>query len=441
MGLINDKRNVFTTIGAYNSLKENLDLPDPTNVFSSINNKKDVLPFLLDVLKVSVGTDGLKELTGEMVTNMTTQIEPKLKTSLRKQVTDFNSGNALPQSFFGGIEVPVKNIDIYGKLKINPASDEGSLLYNNNTPNFDKSAYQAIQNAGTDVTFGNLIINYNSSRDSFIFKPTPESSTGTIGNWFNSFIGGINILDKKEFLTKVLDGFYGSLSKKTGKSLKQLKNELMLNKYLENIDVDGYEIPAHEYADIDDIAQQIANGVRLYDMGCGLMEVSLPFSGFNETVTDVFNSTSPYANANTLEQTINKSAGNNEDVQTRINNNKQTIRDNFFERLLKLILNIIIQSLILTPQVRAILIIRDGIINNGVPRIGNIWDNIKQEIDSIRTLIKCLGDDIKKIIYEFIFNLIVTFLIALLKPIIVKIIREKINQYLGVLKSLVSSKL
>ena len=65
MGLIDNKKNVFTTIGAYTSLQQSGTLPNPTNVFPSINNKKDIVPYLLDVLKVVVGSNALQELTGQ----------------------------------------------------------------------------------------------------------------------------------------------------------------------------------------------------------------------------------------------------------------------------------------------------------------------------------------------------------------------------------------
>lgn len=438
MGLLNDKRNVFTTIGAYNSLKENLDLPDPTNLYPSINNKQEVVPFLLDVLKVITGTDGLKQLTGEMVTNMTIEIEPKLKSSLRKQLTDFNSGDGLPSSFSSGIEVPVKNIDTYGKFKIKPTSDAGSLLYDENIQTFDKLAYQAIQNEGTDTNFGNLTMNYNSTSDAFTFKPTPDSANGTIGNWFNEFLGGIIILNKKDFITNVLNGFYGSMSNELGKTQEQLVTELTINKSVEDVtETDTFEISQNDLADINERARQIADGIMLYDLGCGLMEVSLPFSGLTEVVKNIVNSSSPHYISNQLEGTINTSAGDNEATQIKINNNKETIRDNFFQRLIRLIINTIIQALVLVPQVRTLFALRSAFINNGIPQIGNP----KDDLENFETMIKCLNEDIKKMINEFIFSLILTFLIALLQPIIIKIIKEKINQYIGVLKSLISSKL
>ena len=46
-----------------------------------------------------------------------------------------------------------------------------------------------------------------------------------------------------------------------------------------------------------------------------------------------------------------------------------------------------------------------------------------------------------RLINEFIFNLIKKFLVALLKPLILKIIKEKINQFTDIIKSLIPAKI
>ena len=60
MSLADNKRSIFTTIGSYNSLMEQGDGLLQTDLFSSINNKDDIVPFLLDVLKTVVPTSRLK---------------------------------------------------------------------------------------------------------------------------------------------------------------------------------------------------------------------------------------------------------------------------------------------------------------------------------------------------------------------------------------------
>ncbi len=61
MSLADNKRSIFTTIGSYSSLIEEGKRPRQSDLFPSINNKDDIVPFLLDVLKTVAGTEVLKE--------------------------------------------------------------------------------------------------------------------------------------------------------------------------------------------------------------------------------------------------------------------------------------------------------------------------------------------------------------------------------------------
>ena len=181
MGLIDDKKNVFTTIGAYTSLAEENDLSDLTNIFTSINNKQDIVPFLLDVLKVVVGTTALEQLTGELFTNFADGVEPTLKEAVKKQLIQYNAGSPITGTTFhtNGIAIDAKDIDLFGKLKSTPNSDVGSLLYDTTNPNFDLSAYDAIVAEGTPVDFNNLEITYDSLLDQLVFKTTGNTQNSS----------------------------------------------------------------------------------------------------------------------------------------------------------------------------------------------------------------------------------------------------------------------
>lgn len=431
MGLIDQKRNVFTTIGAYTSLEQAGKLPDPTNLFPSINNKKDVVPYLLDVLKVVVGSNALQELTGQLFTKFVDSAEPTLKTAVKKQVVQYNSGQPLPGTFISGISVPVKDIDIFSKLKTNPNSASGSLLYSNNANTFDNKAYSAILNAGTDITFGNLIMNYNATTDSFTFKPTVVSAGDNIGKWLTDFVDGTEIIDKKTFISNVMNAFYGTITKNQGKTTEQVYQELLVNKLIEQLinDDDSFEISPEDYEALLQLAEQMVNGVVYYDMGCGIMPASLPLSGLTSLITNISGSTDPFYVGNQVNATIDESTVNTPEVAEA---NKQTVKDGFFQRIIKLITQILANLVTLSPQIRTLLAISTSFQNNGVPQIGNPMDDLKKS----RIYLNCVIKDAMKMINRFIFNLVITFLMALLNPVIRKIIREKINQYVGILKSL-----
>jgi hypothetical protein len=140
MGLRDDKKKIFTTISSYTSMMQSINATDTTNIFPSINNQKDIVPFLLDTMKVILGTDALQQTVGQLFTKFVDKIEPTLKTALKKQVTQFNANDPLPNSFTTGISVKVKDIDIAGKLKTNPNSQGGSLLYDTVNLNLDRKS-------------------------------------------------------------------------------------------------------------------------------------------------------------------------------------------------------------------------------------------------------------------------------------------------------------
>ena len=438
MGLTDEKKDVFTTIGAYTSLREEQDLPDTNNTFESINNSEDVGSFLLDVLGVAVGTTALQNLTGELFTNFIDSAEPQLKSASKKQLTNYNSGEQLPQSFKDGISVPVKDIDVYGKLKTNPTSEGGNLLYSDNIDNFDQKAYQAISNEGTDVQYNNLLINYNSSSDSFEFKPTSASENDTIGDWMGNYINNTKFLDKKEFSTKALNNIFGSVSSNQNKSIEKITEELKADKLLEKAisGDDNFTISEDELADISEKAKELKNGNIVYDMGCGLIEAQLPLSGLTDLVSQISGSTDPNSVGDAINNKIGNSFEGTGDEDTS-DENEETIRNGFFARLLEFIKLELAKTLTLSPQSRMLFALSSSFQNNGVPQISNPVEDLAK----FKVYINCLIKEALSLLYEFIFNLIVTFLVKLISPIIKKIIKEKVNQYIGIIKSLISSEI
>jgi len=435
MSLKDKKKNVFTTVGAYSSMVKEPKVPDSTNLFPSINNKKDVVPYLLDILKVVAGSFALQEMVGHLFTSFIDEAEPMLKEGVKKQTVQYNSGDDVPNSFKEGYSMPVSQIDTYGKFKTNPSSTDGQMLYDNNSPNFDSKAYQAIKNAGTDTPFGNMTINYNSNNDNFTFKPIiPEGTTPSVGGWMNDFVDNVTIIDKKEFMSNVMDSFYGSITKNQNKTVEQVTQELEINKLLEQLinNDDSFEISPEDYEAILLKAQELVNGVVNYDLGCGVMGASLPLSGMSNLIGNISGSTDPFFISDEIGKTIDESV-DNKDVAT---NNQETIKDNFFQKIIKSITINLTKAICAAPQIRSILAIASGFQNNGNIKIESVKDSLKGYRIYLNCLIKLAMELINKFIYEFI----LPFILGLITPIIKKITKEKTNQYTGIMKSLIASK-
>jgi hypothetical protein len=434
MGLIDQKKSIFTTIGSYNSMMQGGTMPQTTNLFSSINNKKDVVPLLLDIMKVVVGSDALQELTGQLFTKFIDNVQPTLKIAVKNQAVQSDSGAVIPNGFKNnGYNVKVKDIDVYGLFKTNPSSTEGSMLYNSVPTDFNSMAYQAIQNAGTSVSFGGtLLMKYDSLTDTFNFKPDPAFGTNPkTGDFLNGFVDKMQIIDKKTFTTNVMNQIYGTIAKAQGKSVEEIAEELQINKLLDQLinDNDSFIISPQDYEALLKQAQEIANGVVYYDMGCGVMDASLPLSGLSNLISSISGSTDPFFVGNQINNTISGSTKNNPSTTEA---NKQTIKDGFFQKLIKLITSTLAQAVCTAPQIRTLLGIISGFQNQGNVQLGSPKDDLKK----FKVYLKCIIKTAMSMINKFIFDLIVMLLNKLLLPVIKAIIAEKINQYVGALKSL-----
>jgi len=70
--------------------------------------------------------------------------------------------------------------------------------------------------------------------------------------------------------------------------------------------------------------------------------------------------------------------------------------------------------------------------NNGDVQLNKASEDMK----NFKTMIKCMSKELMRLIAEFLFALAVGYLIKLLKPVILEVLKEKINQYSGIITSL-----
>ncbi len=424
------KKDVFTKIGSYVAFSQRTKTKadETTNLYPSVNNKKDIVPFMLDILKTVAGTEALKDLIGKLFTDFVDDAEPQLKDALKKQTIQYNAGDELPTYFKSGgtgVTVPAKGIDVNNDT-------ENDLLRDSSKPGFNDQLRDAYANPGTEVVGATTIIKYNASTDMLTFKENPALGT-TIGGWVTAFIDDIAIINKKEFLTKVMDNVYGSVTASQGKSVEQVYEELQVKKQIAQLidDNDSFEITQDEYDALLQQAQALVDGVIYYDMGCGIIAASLPLSGMTNLIMQISGSTDSNFVGNAVAGTVDESTS--DDNAETTTENKATIKDGFFQRLIKAITEELAFAITTAPQIRALLAITSAFQNNGIAKTGNPKDDQK----NFKVLLNCLVKDVMKMINEFIFNLVVSYLIALLTPIIKKVIQEKINQFINILKSLV----
>jgi len=231
-----------------------------------------------------------------------------------------------------------------------------------------------------------------------------------------------------------MDYIFGSVTSNQNKTDEQIKNELEVDKLLEQLidNNDSFQISQEDLDAIEKKANDLINGITYYDMGCGVISANLSLSGMSSLISNISGSTNGFEIANAIENSIDQAS--NSDQQST-DENKETIKDGFFNKIIKIFVVKISNSLTTAPQIRMLLGISSSFQNNG----NVILTKTKDDLQKYKVIIKCIINDIIKLVGEFIFNLAVSYLIKLLTPIIKKIIKEKINQFKRIIKSLIST--
>jgi len=436
MNRTDNKRNVFNTIKTYNSMNQTYKTKKESDSMKSINNDKNSIIFLIDTLKVLAGAGALKILIGSMLTKLLKNTEKDVKVSMKKQFTQSNASEPLPNNFTNnGINVNVNKIDTSGKLKVSPNSIEngGNLIYGQpNSNNFDYNAYNAIQSEGTPVNCNNLKLQYNSATDSFNIKPNGTSSN--INSFFNAYIDNAQIINSDEIVSNTMDRIFGTLSSQQNKTPDSILNELIIEKLLNQVLEGNYsfEISSNDLNDLQDLAYQLSNGVVGLDLGCGYMPASLSIQDLNNLINAISRNSNPFEVANALETALDNSLTNNTD---KANQNKETIKDNYFQSIINNLIVKVFVAITTAPQIRTLQGISSSFQNNGQAMI----DDTKNDMKKWKTFIICMGKQILMMFSKFIFDLILVYLVKLISKIQKKVIKEKIESFKKIIKSLIKN--
>lgn len=424
MSIINDKKNIFTNISALTSLKDQKN--KQLNSIKGVNNSKEILPFLLDLSTTLVGSDAFFMILGNLFSNFIRNIEPDLKDMLIIQMSQYNSDQQISTTAFNsGFTIPISQIDVYDKLKTDPNSKLGLSIYDTTVDNFDSKVYSAIVNPNSDITYLNIVMNYDEISDSLTINALNNSQT--IYEFIQEYVCGLMLINEKEFITEVLNEIYGIKTSNQNKTVDKIKKETELNLILEKLsnNSDDLEISESEQREIDDQSLNLKNGVAYIDLGCGYEANEITLDILSTTISAITTTNDPYSIGNNFNLLIDSGSDSVE--------NNRTKKDNFLKRIIKAIQKQILNATTLSPQMRTLNIILSGIKNNG-----DISSNsVKDDINNNTNLFKCLSKRISSMINEFIFNFIKKELQEILIPVAKKIAMEKLNQYLALIKSLV----
>lgn len=429
MSVVNRKKNIFTTIGAYKSM----DLGSPNNSgnesYSSIDNKDEPIPFLLDMLKTVGGEKAIDEGLGGIISEVIDESEDELKDTLENQLTTPECDTPLNETEFGnnGIEFDIDEIDVFGKLHEPNDSLAGELLYGDED-NFDKAVRDAIS-SGSEVTYNDFEIKFNENTQKLNIKPivVGGASTIAVGAFIGSYLKKTKLIDKKAILSSTMDEIFGSISRDRNVSEKSLVKQNKISKVIENL-VDGdesMELKSSDLALIYENSKERASGIIKVNVGCCIVDYEIPIHDIKSTIDIVVDSNNRFEVGSTIKNMMDF-GGDDDD---------NTMKMGFIERIIKTLVVKLVEATTQSPEVKVLTGIV-GSIKSGVAEVGDAYDDLKKK----KSMVICLRRKILKIVLAFLFALATAYLIKMLKPAVKKITKEKIDGYVTQLKSLVGIK-
>jgi hypothetical protein len=290
MSIINQKNKVFGYIAAARVLTEELPIIKLINSLKSLNNGKDPIAFLTDLIKSLIGYDALRDSIVDILTYSFDDIEKKIKETLKRQLLSLISCGVNPsipsfvKSTGTGVIIEVKKVDFLDLFKVDANSKSGSLLYDDitnplsNSTDFNTFLYGVIQNDGTTMTWNNIFdIRFDSigvpgrPNNSFTIKANQAYDNKKLNDLNNDFIDSLILFNSEKVVNKIVDSIFGSISFSISKTKKQLDQEGKINAIIDKlvdddkcddeVDDSYFDFDSEEIATIERDSQRKQSGV------------------------------------------------------------------------------------------------------------------------------------------------------------------------------------
>jgi hypothetical protein len=437
MSLINEKKNIFSNISALNVLNDGFPKFGKINSFNSISNSTNSSEFLIELLVSLVGYDGIKTFITNTLTYELDKVDLLVKSAIKKELKSIVSCSINPsipdwfKSTGEGISMNVKDVDFFDIMMIDPETSEGSLIYTDvisrkNSTDFNTYLNYTIQDIDVTSSWGDNIINRdiittkfstetNSSKTNVLnFKSSVGYDNLTLPKLNNDFVdsmslfGNPNSLNSPMVINNLLEDLFGSVTKTTNKSKKQIENELklkelidcMINNETSDVSDNFFTFDNPTLSKIDNRVSDIKRGIRKL-VTCGNLEVSIELDEVINAQNLILSSETKSDEAKNVSKVLDDLANSQADF-TSNSFDIPTIKINFFIEIINKLINILI-SMIMSPKFITIIAINNKIIYGSDPNYDNGVDFVKKNKNLINNIIKSVRDEIlRKLLAEVI---------------------------------------
>lgn len=444
MSITQKKNDLVTKLGLFTTINNStLDLNKFKNQYDTAINfandvNKDPVMFCVNILSTLLGKDVLKAQLKVILNDVIPDLNPILKSNISNLINTNNSNSALPTKFTtSGYDIPIKKLDINNQLK-SSTPEVGSL---------NDVILKTIKVPGSIISFQGLNLSFNPLTQNINLS---ASNTLNISSFLKNIIDNTSFVNKDLIISESLDYIFGTLLKNKNLSKKDINNDLILNKIIENgVNDDTNEtyftLTASQLSDIENKTDNLQNQSTLIDLDCGNLNFMLDLETFNE----ILNSDDPL---DALDNKLNNVVSDlpvqaNDDIKpsalrdiSKTNNNNMNynnnsaVKDDVFKNMFKAITTIIIKNTISSPQILLIQTLVDNF--NNINFNNNIISDIQKYIESKQKFIRCLIELIKEKLSEKLFELVKNEVIKLAQPVLAKIIQEALESYTKTITSL-----
>lgn len=455
MGTLDQKRDIFSEIGACRAVSEGFPELQLSDSFPSISVKKDAIAFLVNVLKSLIGYEQIRDKIVEIVSKQTEDLEEKIKFALKKALKEYVNCNVDPtipdvlESTGNGYTFKVSDIDFTDSLKIDPKSEVGKLFYIDrnagvNSEDLNTFLYAAIQTGNQETWNSNTGImdvkfNQNSTPSNTLTINANSNYDGeTLTNFNNDLLDSIDLFNTEKLLTKIFDSVFGVASLEIGLTLGQNQKEEKVKDIVEKIsaseddetiDDSFFNFSPEEVEDQERRAKNRSNGI-LEIISCNNAQSSVSFDTVSEMHDNVSTAKTTIEKTKEIEDKIEElgqqSASNVDDKD------KLTVEFNLLDEIIQK-LHVSIVNLILSPKVLLIFAINYRIINGPNATFNGLDDFIEKNRSMIEDVVKTVRDEIVK----ELMNEVLKQISQLLQAKIQAILTEKVNNQKAQLASLI----
>lgn len=457
MGFQDDKGEIFKQMGVFNVIA-GLPKKKVTNSIESINSKsKNLLPFLLDLLSSSckdnaqTAKDKARCEASRILIEILTEFLPILIKIVKEGIikgikaglacgTDFTIPNPTPE-----LTTEISRIDLTDMTKMDPNGPAG-LLFGDPNKDFNRFFLNVINNQSSDTWTdrnGNGLIDvvYNQPTPSTNNQPTitlrvsSNRANTSFHDFLVDYINSIELFNIKNVMGTIMDMSFGIISSINRIGIDKLISQAKMDNSIEKIlDVDVctdklildnsfFDFGQEELEFIERESYNKMRGVNVVDLGCGLVETSIPTTILDD-LSLLDTATTPTLVRDILEKTL-ESTGNS--VSNSANDSDANTMKNNFKKNVVLSFPKILMRMIITPKVVGLYQISHQTVNSIVLNVKDGYDFSK----AARTFFEFVLREAAGALLEILFKKIKKELIALVNRVATKIIKEKISLYIG----------